>query len=260
MKKDKIVLEREALIMIEQQNKLIDALYEKSVISHSRKHSEIIERTLDSKIIVIVDFENYQAIPTDLLHKEYIYYLFCGYYTTKPAQEYKDMLEGYDINIVETKSVGTNFVDNRISMYIGYMFGKYNPRLIILVSNDIDYYEMVRDLKAHGYPIIFREISISSKELLRRQTDYLFDKPMTKPIAVKKEPVKDDMSVMMEKLVELNNGNNIIGASKIRFYLRSNLELSESEVKETVNIIKSQCELTEVKGAEEFYKLEGENL
>lgn len=260
MKKDKIVLEREALVMIEQQNKLIDALYEKSVISHSRKHSEIIERTLDSKIIVIVDFENYQAIPTDLLHKEYIYYLFCGYYTTKPAQEYKDMLEGYDINIVETKSVGTNFVDNIISMYIGYMFGKYNPRLIILVSNDIDYYEMVRDLKAHGYPIIFREISISSKELLRRQTDYLFDKPMTKPIAVKKEPVKDDMSVMMEKLVELNNGNNIIGASKIRFYLRSNLELSESEVKETVNIIKSQCELTEVKGAEEFYKLEGENL
>lgn len=246
--------------MIEQQNKLIDALYEKSVISHSRKHSEIIERTLDSKIIVIVDFENYQAIPTDLLHKEYIYYLFCGYYTTKPAQEYKDMLEGYDINIVETKSVGTNFVDNRISMYIGYMFGKYNPRLIILVSNDIDYYEMVRDLKAHGYPIIFRKISITSKELLRRQTDYLFDKPMTKPAAVKKEPVKDDMSVMMEKLVELNNGNNIIGASKIRFYLRSNLELSESEVKETLNIIKSQCELTEVKGAEEFYKLEGKNL
>ena len=176
-------------------------MYEKSVISQNKKHSEIIERTLDSKIIVIVDFENYQAIPTDLLHKEYIYYLFCGYYTTKPAQEYKDMLEGYDINIVETKSVGTNFVDNIISMYIGYMFGKYNPRLIILVSNDIDYYEMVRDLKAHGYPIIFREISISSKELLRRQTDYLFDKPMTKPIAVTKEPVKDDMSVMMEKLV-----------------------------------------------------------
>lgn len=252
-----MVLEREALIMIEQQNKLIDALYEKSVISHSRKHSEIIERTLDSKIIVIVDFENYQAIPTDLLHKEYIYYLFCGYYTTKPAQEYKDMLEGYDINIVETKSVGTNFVDNRISMYIGYMFGKYNPRLIILVSNDIDYYEMVGDLKAHGYPIIFREISISSKELLRRQTDYLFDKPMTKPTAVKKEPVKDDMSVMMEKLVELNNGNNIIGISRMKGYLKSNMKLSRREVEKTVNTIKSQCELIEKKGTEEFYKLKG---
>lgn len=93
-----------------------------------------------------------------------------------------------------------------------------------------------------------------------RANNHLFDKPMTKPTAVKKEPVKDDMFVLMEKLVELNNGNNIIGASKIRFYLRSNLELSESEVKETLNIIKSQCELTEVKGAEEFYKLEGENL
>ena len=83
---------------------------------------------------------------------------------------------------------------------------------------------------------------------------------MTKPIAVKKEPVKDDMSVMMEKLVELNNGNNIIGLSKIRFYLRSNLEQSESKIKEILEIIRLQCELTEVKGTEEFYKLEGENL
>lgn len=99
---------------------------------------------MDFKVVVIVDFENYQAIPTDLLDKEYVYYLFCGFVTTKPAQEYRDMLEGYDIYIVETKHVGPNFVDNRISMYIGYMFGKYNPKQVILVSNDIDYYEMIR--------------------------------------------------------------------------------------------------------------------
>lgn len=167
------------------------------------------------------------------------------------------MLEEYDITIVETKNVGTNFVDNRISMYIGYIFGKYNPKQIILVSNDIDYYEMMMDLKAHGYPIILREPSLTSKELLRRQTDYLFDKPMTKPTAVKKEPAKDEMSVMVEKLIKLNNGNNIIGVSRIKFYLKSNLELSKSEVKETLNIIKSQCELIEKKGTEEFYKLKG---
>ena len=124
--------------MIEQQNKLIDALYDKSTISQNKKHSEIIERTLDFKIVVIVDFENYQGIPTDVLDKEYVYYLFCGSVTTKPAQKYKSMLEEYDITIVETKNVGTNFVDNRISMYIGYIFGKYNPNQIILVSNDID--------------------------------------------------------------------------------------------------------------------------
>lgn len=243
--------------MIEQQNKLIDALYDKSTISQNKKHSEIIERTLDFKIVVIVDFENYQGIPTDVLDKEYVYYLFCGSATTKPAQKYKSMLEEYDITIVETKNVGTNFVDNRISMYIGYIFGKYNPKQIILVSNDIDYYEMMMDLKAHGYPIILREPSLTSKELLRRQTDYLFDKPMTKPTAVKKEPVKDEMSVMVEKLIKLNNGNNIIGVSRIKFYLKSNLELSKSEVKETLNIIKSQCELVEKKGTEEFYKLKG---
>ena len=243
--------------MIEQQNKLIDALYDKSTISQNKKHSEIIERTLDFKIVVIVDFENYQGITTDVLDKEYVYYLFCGSATTKPAQKYKSMLEEYDITIVETKNVGTNFVDNSISMYIGYIFGKYNPRQIILVSNDIDYYEMMMDLKAHGYPIILREPSLTSKELLRRQTDYLFDKPMTKPTAVKKEPVKDEMSVMVEKLIKLNNGNNIIGVSRIKFYLKSNLELSKSEVKETLNIIKSQCELIEKKGTEEFYKLKG---
>ena len=166
--------------MIEQQNKLIDALYDKSTISQNKKHSEIIERTLDFKSVVIVDFENYQGIPTDVLDKEYVYYLFCGSVTTKPAQKYKSMLEEYDITIVETKNVGTNFVDNRISMYIGYIFGKYNPKQIILVSNDIDYYEMMMDLKAHGYPTILREPSLTSKELLRRQTDYLFRKPLIK--------------------------------------------------------------------------------
>ena len=77
---------------------------------------------MDSKVVVIVDFENYQAIPTDLLNKDYIYYLFCGFVTTKPAQEYKGMLEGYDINIVETKHIGTNIVDNRISMYIDVIY------------------------------------------------------------------------------------------------------------------------------------------
>ena len=164
--------------MIEQQDKLMNALYEKSTISHNKKHSEILEKTLDFKVVVIVDFENYQAIPMDLLDKEYIYYLFCGSCTTKLAQEYKDMLKGYDITIIETKHVGTNFVDNRISMYIGYIFGKYNPKLIILVSNDIDYYEMLMDLKAHGYRIMLREPSLNCKEMQRRQIDYLLDKPM----------------------------------------------------------------------------------
>lgn len=243
--------------MIEQQNKLIDALYDKSTISQNKKHSEIIERTLDFKSVVIVDFKNYQGIPTDVLDKEYVYYLFCGSVTTKPAQKYKSMLEEYDITIVETKNVGTNFVDNRISMYIGYIFGKYNPKQIILVSNDIDYYEMMMDLKAHGYPTILREPSLTSKELLRRQTDYLFRKPLIKSTPNKTEPEKDEMNQIMKKLIKLNNGNNIIGISRMKGYLKSNMKLSRREVEKTVNTIKSQCELIEKKGTEEFYKLKG---
>lgn len=243
--------------MIEQQDKLMNALYEKSTISHNKKQSEILEKTLDFKVVVVVDFENYQAIPMDLLDKEYIYYLFCGFCTTKQAQEYKDMLKGYDITIIETKHVGTNFVDNRISMYIGYIFGKYSPKLIVLVSNDIDYYEMLIDLKAHEYRIMLREPSLSSKELQRRQIDYLLDKPMTKPKTIKKDTANDEMDLMMDKLVELNNGINIIGLSRIKHYLKSNMELSKSQLNKMLNKIKSQCELTEVKGTEEFYKLKG---
>ena len=61
----------------------------------------------------------------------------------------------------------------------------------------------------------------------------------------------------MDKLVELNNGINIIGLSRIKHYLKSNMELSKSQLNKMLNKIKSQCELTEVKGTEEFYKLKG---
>ena len=203
--------------MVEQLDKLMNALYEKSTISHNKKHSEIIEKKLDFKVVVIVDFENYQAIPTDLLDKEYVYYLFCGFVTTKPAQEYRDMLEGYDINIVETKHTGTNFVDNRISMYIGYMFGKYNPKQVILVSNDIDY----------------------------------FCEPLKKTAPNKTKPIDNDM----KKLIEFNNGNDVIAASKIRCYLKTVKKLDKSEINKTIEKIRALYKVVEVRGKEEFYKI-----
>lgn len=237
--------------MVEQLDKLMNALYEKSTISHNKKHSEIIKKKLDFKVVVIVDFENYQAIPTDLLDKEYVYYLFCGFVTTKPAQEYRDMLEGYDINIVETKHTGTNFVDNRISMYIGYMFGKYNPKQVILVSNDIDYYEMVRDLKAHGYPIILREPSLTRKQLLKRQTAYFFQEPLEKPTPNETKAVNDEV----KKLIEFNDGNEVIASSKIRCYLKTKKMLDKDEINKTIEKIRALYKVVEVRGKEEFYKI-----
>ena len=39
--------------MVEQLDKLMNALYEKSTISHNKKHSEIIKKKLDFKVVVI---------------------------------------------------------------------------------------------------------------------------------------------------------------------------------------------------------------
>lgn len=84
--------------------------------------SELLDKVLEWRDVVVIDFENYQCIPTDLLNEEYVYYLFCGATTTKCANAYKEMLNAYDVNVIETKHTGTNFVDNRISMYIGYIY------------------------------------------------------------------------------------------------------------------------------------------
>lgn len=86
---------------------------------------------------------------------------------------------------------------------------------------------------------------------------YLFRKPLIKSTPNKTEPEKDEMNQIMKKLIKLNNGNNIIGISRMKGYLKSNMKLSRREVEKTVNTIKSQCELIEKKGTEEFYKLKG---
>jgi len=245
--------------------------------------SELLDRVLEWRDVVVVDFENYQCIPTDLLNEDYVYYLFCGATNTKCVNAYKEMLNAYDINIIETKHVGANFVDNRISMYIGYIFGKYSPRQVILVSNDIDYYEMYLDLKDHGYPIVYREPSLTCKESIRRQSDYLLGNPMSKSnpqnssnkeadvlkeltssiqkadlILKKIEESKqsDNLKGIVEKIMEFNNGDSNIASSKITHYLRKKIKMTKTEANTTLNKISTQyMELVETRGKEKFYKI-----
>lgn len=245
--------------------------------------SELLDKVLEWRDVVVVDFENYQCIPTDLLNEEYVYYLFCGATTTKCANAYKEMLNAYDINIIETKHVGANFVDNRISMYIGYIFGKYSLRQVILVSNDIDYYEMYMDLKSHGYPIVYREPSLTCKEAIRRQSDYLMGNPMSKPnqqsssnnesdvlkeltssiqkadlILKKIEESKqsDDLKSIVERIMEFNNGDPNIASSRMTHYLRKKMKMTKSETNATLNKINAKyVELVETRGKEKFYKI-----
>lgn len=245
--------------------------------------SVLLDKVLEWRDVVVIDFENYQCIPTDLLNEDYVYYLFCGATTTKCANAYKEMLYAYDINIIETKHVGTNFVDNRISMYIGYIFGKYSPRQVILVSNDIDYYEMYMDLKDHGYPIIYREPSLTCKEAIRRQSDYLLGNPMSKPntqnssnkeadvlkeltsfnqkanlILKKIEESKqsDDIKGIVEKIMELNKGDPVVASSRMTHYLRKKMKMNKTETNKTLNQIHAKyVELVETRGKEKFYKI-----
>lgn len=245
--------------------------------------SELLDKVLEWRDVVVVDFENYQCIPMDLLNEDYVYYLFCGATTIKCANAYKEMLNAYDINIIETKHVGTNFVDNRISMYIGYIFGKYSPRQVILVSNDIDYYEMYMDLKDHGYLIICREPSLTCKEAIRRQSDYLLGNPMSKPnvqnssnkeadvlkeltsfnqkanlilkkIEESKQP--DDIKGIVEKIMELNKGDPVVASSRMTHYLRKKIKMSKTETNKALNQINTKyVELVETRGKEKFYNI-----
>lgn len=241
---------------------------------------KIVEGNLDDKEIVIVDFENFQGVPTDLLDENGMYYLFCGKTTTKKANEYRKMLESYNVFIIETTRSGPNFVDNRISMYIGYMFGKYEPKKITLVSNDIDYFEMVADLLKHGYPIVWREPSMSCADLTKRQKEYIFGQSGQKATRKSKTAAADITSQNLkrmeefekkqrkgeridgerkkeiversrvERIIKLNGGDPVMPLSKIKYYLRCDVD----EMLGTIQ--RDYATLVEKKGAEKVYRLE----
>lgn len=208
--------------------------------------TELVEEMLEWKNVVVIDFENYQCIPSDLLNKDYIYYLFCGVNTVTNANKYKAMLDGYDVNVIESKHTGTNFVDNRISMYIGYIFGKYSPRQIVVVSNDIDYYEMIFDLKNHGYPIVLREPSLGSKDVIKRQQEYI----------LYVEKIKESDDAIVKNIIEFNDGECVVGLSKLRYILRKNLNLSKAEIQSTIDMLtRGHAKPIKKKGKEMFYQL-----
>ena len=61
--------------------------------------SELLDRVLEWRDVVVVDFENYQCIPTDLLNEDYVYYLFCGATTAKCANAYKVQLTANSVRL-----------------------------------------------------------------------------------------------------------------------------------------------------------------
>ena len=131
------------------------------------------KENLSRQNVVIVDYENFQCIPSNLLDKKSIYYLFCGKSTMKKATSYVGCLPSYNIKIMCAKHVGRNFVDNKISAFIGYLFGKFKPKSVTLVSNDIDYYEMLVFMQENGFPLKIQEPSLKPEDIIKRQKEYL---------------------------------------------------------------------------------------
>lgn len=142
---------------------------------------------------------------------------------------------------------------------------------------------MYMDLKSHGYPIIYREPSLTCKEYIRRQSDYLLGNPMSKPnpqnssnkeadalkeltsfnqkmdlILKKIEELNqhDDIKSIVEKIMELNKGNPIVASSKMTHYLRNEMNMSKVETNKVLNQINTKyVELVETRGKEKFYKI-----
>lgn len=59
----------------------------------------------------------------------------------------------------------------------------------------------------------------------------------------------------MKKLIEFNNGNDVIASSKIRCYLKTKKMLDKDEINKTIEKIRALYKVVEVRGKEEFYKI-----
>lgn len=85
---------------------------------------KIVEENLDGKEVVVVDFENFQGIPTDLLDENGIYYLFCGKTTKKKADEYRIIYILYSLTIQYPKTDTRKLLDYR-NLYITIIYSSY---------------------------------------------------------------------------------------------------------------------------------------
>ena len=124
----------------------------------------LISDDLNDKVVVLVDYENIPFIPEKLLLKDSIYYLFCGKKTVKTAEQYIQTFEDKDVYINASFHIGKNYVDNKLSMYIGFIFGRFKPKKVILVSNDKDYFEMNLSLIEQDYPFELYKAATSVKK------------------------------------------------------------------------------------------------
>lgn len=240
------------------------------------------KENLSRQNVVIVDYENFQCIPSNLLDKKSIYYLFCGKSTMKKATSYVGCLPSYNIKIMCAKHVGRNFVDNKISAFIGYLFGKFKPKSVTLVSNDIDYYEMLGFMQENGFPLKIQEPSLKPEDVIKRQKEYLdwndscddedLKKDTNTPSVenIKKESIEEfemkpvngylPTSEEIKAIIKANSGKLDIKNNDLIHIVRSGLGYKKKEANKYVEALIENKKLVKCgtmgkKGAMQIYKL-----
>ena len=132
---------------------------------------KLLKVNLNNKNVFLIDFENTHSIPS-LIYKEKtnVVFVFVG---NKQRQTFEEYMKGisclarvYDVHAERT---GSNFLDNKLSLYAGMMIGMYSPKSMTIVSNDRDF-SLLHTTLAES-PIEFKQMLPN----LTRDVDLMFE-------------------------------------------------------------------------------------
>lgn len=135
----------------------------------------LLKEDLNDKDVYLIDFENTGRIPREVYsNPKNVLLVFVG---NTQTEAYKNHIQKISCVArqypVHAEKTGSNFLDNRLSLYTGMIIGRYTPRSVCIVSDDHDYTLLHNTLKECG--IEFRQIFPKENDamLFEIKDDYL---------------------------------------------------------------------------------------
>lgn len=124
----------------------------------------LLKEDLDNKDVYLIDFENTGRIPKEVYsNPKNVLLVFVG---NTQTEAYKNHIKKISCVArqypVHAEKTGSNFLDNRLSLYTGMIIGRYTPRSVCIVSDDHDYTLLHNTL---------RESGIEFKQIFPKQND-----------------------------------------------------------------------------------------
>lgn len=124
----------------------------------------LLKEDLDNKDVYLIDFENTGRIPKEVYsNPKNVLLVFVG---NTQTEAYKNHIKKISCVArqypIHAEKTGSNFLDNRLSLYTGMIIGRYTPRSVCIVSDDHDYTLLHNTL---------RESGIEFKQIFPKQND-----------------------------------------------------------------------------------------